>query len=70
MKLAAHTSMLVHHLIAAFFGLRTVIVRCGVSAFVKNEDSCWGTYRPEYSMTLMITLGYFVADFIFILFLS
>lgn len=62
--------MLVHHFIATFFGLRTVLFRCGVTAFAMNEESCWGVYRPEHSITLMITLGYLVADLCFLVFMS
>lgn len=66
---AAHISMLVHHLIASFFGLRTAW-RCGVTPLLTGEDSCFGVYRPEYSLSLMVTVGYFLHDLTIYLFLS
>ena len=49
--------------------MRTV-ARCGVKEAFMNEDSCWDVYRPENSLTLMITQGYFLFDLTVILILA
>ena len=66
---AAHMSMIAHHLIATYFGLRTAW-RCGVVPLLTSDESCFGVYRPEYSLSLMVTVGYFLHDLTIYLFLS
>ena len=69
MSNVGHLSGCVHHSIVTYYGLKT-IMRCGAWPLLMMDDSCWDNYRPEYSLTSMISSGFFAFDLTVYLLLS
>ena len=70
LEVSSHMAMIPHHMLCTYFGLRTVFSTCGLGAAARSEDSCWGYYTPENSLTNMISVGYFLFDLTIIFFVS
>ena len=54
----------VHHVVTSLSAFRTMFHSCGLRNFVTGEETCWRTYRPLYSHTLMLTYGHFMFDLV------
>jgi len=57
---AACVPKMAHHIMAAYMGLRTIFFNCrGVGNFMFMGEFCFRDYHPEYSLSGMISVGYF-----------